>query len=178
FRARAAGYGVEEGKLAIVGFSAGGYLASISAVTRSMPEFESACDDKMADKQRPDIDVAVVWYGIHDFNKLSPMSGNVMDTVLFSKVSDKKSFKKKVSPVTYAEKAPPMLLLHGTVDSLVPVSQSHEMCDAVKAAGGECKMVEFPNSEHSFKNVKTGTDDDFKAALAETGEWLDKHFAK
>ncbi len=175
FRARAAEYGAAHARISIIGLSAGGYLASITAVTADNPDFEPAtCGDELTDAASSTVPYAVVWYGIHDFPTMNSSSASALDTFLFRQVKNKKEFKKKISPITYASKAPPMLLLHGLSDSLVPYQQSRDMCAAMKAAGRSCDLIEYPDAEHAFVDTRNGGPGIFNAALKETADWLDK----
>lgn len=54
-----------------------------------------------------------------------------------------------VSPVHYVSKDnPPMLILHGTADKLVPYAQSVELSDALKAVGVPVLLQTFPGAGH------------------------------
>ena len=54
-----------------------------------------------------------------------------------------------VSPVTYvSEDTPPMLILHGTHDALVPYAQSEELVAALKAKGVDVWLQTLPGSGH------------------------------
>jgi len=179
FRARAADYGAAPDKISIIGLSAGGYLASATAVTAGNPDFEPAtCGDARADAAPSAVPYAVIWYGIHDFPTMNSSSAGALDAFLFQNVKNKKEFKKKISPITYASSAPPMLLLHGLSDSLVPYRQSRDMCAAMKAAGRTCVLIEYPDAEHAFVDTKNGGPAIFNAALKATADWLDKQSAQ
>ncbi len=43
---------------------------------------------------------------------------------------------------------PPILILHGTRDALVPLAQSEEFADALKKAGVDVTLQKFPGSGH------------------------------
>ena len=45
---------------------------------------------------------------------------------------------------------PPLLILHGEADSLVPVSLAYQLKDAVIAQGGEVEMHIYPGAQHGF----------------------------
>ncbi|GGM74545.1 alpha/beta hydrolase [Longimycelium tulufanense] len=44
---------------------------------------------------------------------------------------------------------PPMLLVHGSADSMVPVSSSRAFAEAAKRMGWPVRFVEFPDAEHT-----------------------------
>lgn len=45
---------------------------------------------------------------------------------------------------------PPLLILHGEADSIVPVSSAHRLRDAVVAQDGQVEMHIYPRAEHAF----------------------------
>ncbi len=47
---------------------------------------------------------------------------------------------------------PPLLLIHGTADSEVPVSQVHQYCESVRQANGECTVFEVQDAGHRPEN--------------------------
>jgi acetyl esterase/lipase len=57
----------------------------------------------------------------------------------------------RASPVTYAKAgAPPILILHGEVDDVVPLSQSKAMYERLRAAGAPATLVTVANANHNF----------------------------
>jgi dipeptidyl aminopeptidase/acylaminoacyl peptidase len=55
----------------------------------------------------------------------------------------------KISPVKFAAKADaPILLIHGTDDTVVSIEQSREMADALRRAGKPVEMVELKSDDH------------------------------
>ena len=58
---------------------------------------------------------------------------------------------KSVSPINYASAfSTPILLMHGKMDRRVPVKQSREMAEKLKAAGKTYRYVEQPKGDHFF----------------------------
>jgi dipeptidyl aminopeptidase/acylaminoacyl peptidase len=56
---------------------------------------------------------------------------------------------KKASPITYVSKnAPPILILHGTLDFIVPIKHSETMLKALKDAGATAEMITVPLVGH------------------------------
>lgn len=177
FRAHAAENGVDLNRIVIMGNSAGGYFASFMAVTQNNDSFNNAsCGDPALDAQPPAVDLAVAFYGVHDFNTMTGNLLNAVELSYFRKIKDKKAFKTEISPVTYAASATPMLLIHGTADQLVPVAQSREMCDALKKNNIQCTLIEFPGLDHGFVDEQYGkgpAGEALEAAL----KWIDEQFA-
>ncbi len=76
-----------------------------------------------------------------------------------------------ISPVKHADKAScPVLLLHGTDDSVVPISHSRKMEKALKAAGKTVEFVTYPGQDH-WETVGSTRIAMMKAALS----FLDKY---
>jgi carboxymethylenebutenolidase len=50
---------------------------------------------------------------------------------------------------------PPLLILHGEADHIIPVSRAYELRDAVIAHGGEVEMQIYPGAEHGFSGPWT-----------------------
>jgi acetyl esterase/lipase len=56
------------------------------------------------------------------------------------------------SPVNYAHAgAPPFLILHGTQDTAVPLSQSQRFHGRLLAAGADAQLIVVSNANHNFK---------------------------
>jgi dipeptidyl aminopeptidase/acylaminoacyl peptidase len=62
----------------------------------------------------------------------------------------------EISPIKHAASADaPVLLIHGTDDSVVPIVQSETMRDALKAAGKPVEMVITRGEDHWLSNSET-----------------------
>lgn len=58
---------------------------------------------------------------------------------------------KAVSPINFAaDFSTPILIMHGKADQTVPVKQSREMVERLKAAGATYRYVEQPEGDHHF----------------------------
>jgi dipeptidyl aminopeptidase/acylaminoacyl peptidase len=57
----------------------------------------------------------------------------------------------QASPITYVRKgAPPMLLLHGGADHIVPVSHSRRLAERLEAVGSEVCLMVFAHARHDL----------------------------
>ncbi len=58
----------------------------------------------------------------------------------------------------------PIWVFHGAKDSVVPLTQSEEMVEAVKEAGGQAKLTVYPDANHdsclAHRNAEECGDDD------------------
>ncbi len=76
-----------------------------------------------------------------------------------------------ISPVKQAARAScPILLIHGTDDTIVPISQSRKMESALKAAGKPVEFVTYKGQDH-WETVGSSRIEMMKTALA----FIEKH---
>ena len=63
-----------------------------------------------------------------------------------------------ISPIRHIDKITiPILLTHGTDDTIVPISQSEDMADALKAAGKQVEFVKLEREDHGLSRSATRT---------------------
>lgn len=61
-----------------------------------------------------------------------------------------------VSPITHAgHVAIPVLMIHGKDDTVVPISQSRQMLDALKSAGKDAELIELSGEDHWLSRSDT-----------------------
>lgn len=83
-----------------------------------------------------------------------------------------KDFYVEHSPVFAADKVhTPLLLLHGTGDTNVPVGESEQMFTALKLLGREVELVRFPGEDHGLR----GTTDNRIAHREMLLDWFDRY---
>jgi alpha-L-fucosidase 2 len=140
-KSHAAEYHVDPARLALIGESAGGHLAS-----------------QVGASARPELRVGAVvsLYGVHDFVAAAvewkPLPHELLDLFGIAAV-DARTVPLLIqgSPVMLVHKdMPPYLLLHGTKDEDVPFEQSVEMCAAMKAAGAQCELMPVEGAPHGM----------------------------
>jgi len=137
----AADLGIDRDRVFLVGDSAGGHLALMLglAIAKQTPA--------------PNFTVRgiVDYYGPTDLTKLAgPFpGGNPVDKLLGGKVENNLQLAAAASPVTYVDKnSPPVLVLHGDRDGIVPVSQSYRFADVMRKAGANCELVIVHRANH------------------------------
>ena len=59
-----------------------------------------------------------------------------------------------MSPITYVtEDDPPVFLIHGEDDAVVPVEQSYAYYEAMQETGVRCELLVVKNAGHGFTNT-------------------------
>src|SRR5262249_38879918 len=62
---------------------------------------------------------------------------------------------KEASPVSHVHKgAAPLLLLHGTADSVVPMEQSQLLARKLRQVGAKVTLLTFDNAPHDFDGLR------------------------
>jgi dipeptidyl aminopeptidase/acylaminoacyl peptidase len=62
----------------------------------------------------------------------------------------------EISPLSHADNADaPILLIHGSDDTVVPIEQSEDMADALKAAGKPVTFIKLKSEDHWLSRTET-----------------------
>jgi acetyl esterase/lipase len=190
-RANAAKYGIDKNRVVIWGSSAGGQLAGLAAVSCGDPALAPpALTGQGATKPPAESDCvsgAVIWYGIFDFAQMGPppnannaanaanRPGGADATFLGCKAADCPDQVRAASAIAHVDaNDPPMLLIHGSADRVVPVKQSQAMYDALQAKGVKSELIIIPDVDHSFiGKTPDATHAATNQALKKTLEFID-----
>ncbi len=152
-RANAATLGVNGSKIATFGSSAGGHLAALAATSIGVASLEDLTMGNSSTSSS--VQAAIVWYGPMDFDSMddqllaqSCAPGNATHNLYTSAESEllgctsgltDPSCAQKVvnaSPLTYVgQNDPPIYMLHGDQDCVVPRQQTVLLDEAMEAAG-------------------------------------------
>ena len=152
-KANIAQYGGDPDFVCITGGSAGGHLASLAALTPNLAEFQPGFED--ADTT---VQAAVPFYGVYDLINRDGTGRPDMDSVLGkhvfkSRLRDDRERWERASTMTHVgPHAPPMFMLHGTNDSLVPVEQARAFVEMLrKESTNHVVYAELPGAQHAFE---------------------------
>lgn len=156
-RAHAGQYGIDPDHIGVWGESAGGHLASLLAVSGGVAEFEG---DGGWNEYSSAVQAAVPWYAPNDLVRESfigqdptemPETGEVLKRLFGGTIQQAKDQFWAASPMKYAgANQPPMLLMHGDMDRLVPTWQTLEFYKALRERGNPVEMILVPGQGHGF----------------------------
>lgn len=155
-KAHIADYGGDPDFVVITGGSAGGHLSSLAALSANQPEFQPGFED--ADTS---VQAGVPFYGVYDLLDWDGRGGpagsvrHMEKVVLKSSPETDRERWRRASPLFWAEQeggtAPPMMVLHGTNDSLVPVDGARRLVRALRASSPRPVVyAELPKAQHAF----------------------------
>ena len=149
-RAKAKEYDLDGSRVAALGFSAGGHLAALLGLTDSSAGFDGTAYSDQSSK----VNCVVDLFGPTDLTLYAVSEGlnaGFMVPLLGPKAKEGTDLHKKASPINYVTKdAPPFLVVHGTVDFIVPIIHSERLVAKLKACGDECEFVKVSGKGHGW----------------------------
>lgn len=144
-RANAAKWNINPAKVGIMGFSAGGHLASTLETHFDAGDASSA-DSIERQSSRPDF--AVLVYPVISMSKPIMHAGSRNN--LIGEKPDSDLAKLYSNELQVTKQTPPTFLLHATDDKTVPVENSLLMYQALKDNGVPVEMHIYPVGGHGF----------------------------
>ncbi len=148
-RGHAGDYGIDPGRIAALGSSAGGHLAELLGTQARGDEPETR------------VQAVVNLYGPSDLASLFKSPGAVMPLRMYlgrnpQEIPDRY---RDASPITHASgRSAPTLIIHGEADMLVPVAQSRAMAARLNEAGVPSRVIVVPRAGHAFGLTVMGRD--------------------
>jgi acetyl esterase/lipase len=150
----AAQYGGDPGFVAVCGNSAGAHLAALAALTWDNAALQPGFED---DDTR--VDACVALYGVYDVtNRFKHWPGQGLLPFWENVIAKKKRATHPevfslASPIDQIRPdAPPFFLMHGTRDSLVPISESRRFAKALRETSkAEVLLAEIDDAQHAFE---------------------------
>ena len=150
-------YGMNPDFVAVTGGSAGGHLSAMMGLTENRAEFQP---------DHPDTDTSVQacipFYGVYDFLVRYDQHPNrrvyerfLTGRVLHETLQDNPDLWDMASPVAQIHaKAPPFMVVHGTLDSLAAVTEGRVFSQKLReTSDNPVVYLELPGAEHAWEVV-------------------------
>lgn len=156
-RAHAAELGIDPGKIAAGGGSAGGHLAAALA---TLDHVNDDSDDTKISTQP----AALVL-----FNPALKLAGMRAEPIRSGPSAETV---RTVDPYEHAKRGhPPTIIFHGEADTTVPIATARAYAEKIRSLGAECEVIGFDDQPHSFFNREPFVWD----TLKQTESFLEKH---
>jgi acetyl esterase/lipase len=150
-RAHAKKYNIDPNRIGVWGASAGGHLVALLGTSGDVKELEGSGGWP---DQSSRVQAVCDWFGPTEFFKLvadSEGATSPVEGLLDGKVADRAELAKLAAPLTHVSKDDaPILMMHGDMDRLVPLSQSEVLHEALKKAGVDSTLHVVKGAGHGF----------------------------
>ncbi|WP_119067128.1 alpha/beta hydrolase [Aggregatilinea lenta] len=155
-RANAARYGVDPGRIALVGRSAGAHLALMAAYTAGDPAYAAGCFSGEGAPE-DEVQAVVASYAPSDLRLWSAEPGGAIAALLGGLPDEIPDLYASASPVSHVRSGlPPTLLIHGQRDRLVPPAHSELLANHLRAAGVKTVLLRIPWGRHGVDSLLVG----------------------
>ncbi|HEU5166888.1 MAG TPA: pectinesterase family protein [Chitinophagaceae bacterium] len=161
-RTNAAQYGIDKNKIGIMGFSAGGHLASTAATHF---DFKADASNNDTTSGRPDF--AILIYPVISFDSTFGHKGSRNNLIGANATKEKTDFYSNELQVTAT--TPPVFLVHAGDDATVPVENSIRFYQACIRNKVPAELHLYPKGGHGFGMYNKTTDDNWMERLR---NWL------
>ncbi len=149
-RARARELGVDAARIGAVGGSAGAHLAALLATAAGRADWEGAGGHAGHSSA---IQAAVLLNGEFDLPSWwrTASSHQYMIPFLGDRCEAMPGRYRDASPITHASaRTPPCLLIHGEADEDVPIQQSVDFHQRLRASGAAAELIRVPEVGHAW----------------------------
>lgn len=151
-RSHAELYNIDPDKIALSGPSAGGHLSLIAGLTGDDPEF---ADERWADTSS-EVTAILAIYPAAYLGESGEPGYDLASLHMGLSVHDEANGEavKKALPESYVtEQSPPILLLHGTEDKVVPIDQSQRLYKVLQDNNVDATLVTVEGVGHDLEQM-------------------------
>lgn len=184
-------FGIDPNRIGVMGYSSGGHVSLMTAFSPPPANLES---EDPVDRESSKVQAVVAYYPSIDlinfggdnktileyfksvgYNLDAAFDFHEWDNKLnrFERIVDSETqieFYRRNSPLTFASQDdPPVLLIHGNKDQLVPIQQSEILAARLKEIGVQHKLIVMEGQGHGWKNP---LENELKQVLDWLGQYL------
>lgn len=148
FQNHAADYNVDPHRIIALGYSAGGLLALMTAMAPASASLGP----------RTQLAAVVDFSGISDVaDQIFGPRPQPYARAWVPEQANRTGMAKRVSPITYVRPGlPPILVVHGDADPLVPYQQSIDLVDQLRNAGDDSQLITVHDGKHLLTRRQLG----------------------
>jgi len=173
-RSHAERYGIDTARVAAVGYSAGGHLASMLGVAPPDEALDGRC---AAQSRSPAVSAVISYAGPQDLRVNGPYTAEqarLVTNFLGAFPGDAPRMAALASPIAHVRTgAPPFLLVQGSVDDLVPPDHARRMAAELRGVGTAATVLELRGVGHEFVGLATSGRAEVRCTtLAFLDRWL------
>ncbi|NOS68688.1 MAG: alpha/beta hydrolase [Verrucomicrobia bacterium] len=175
-RHNAAKYGVDTNKLGITGGSAGGHLSLMMAVKGE----KGGADAKdPIDRESSEVQCVACFFPPTDFLNYSQPGEDAVGVGTLKEfktgfgprsdtAEERQKLGREISPIYFVRSnVPPILIIHGNADKLVPIYQAEQFVKRCQESGVTAKLVVRDGKAHGWQGMEKD--------LEIFADWFDEH---